>query len=119
MAVKFLRHTCTLQTQVEVIGETDERGNPVYSEVDVEDIRCLFLWQDTEITNERGTAILKTPLLYLEPLQQVSKEYIVKDVYDEDGTTILLKRAKINTIDTTSEGGVEVLQVCQLEGAVI
>lgn len=119
----FLQHRCTLVTHEPILDEEDnpvidDEGHPTYSEVSTENIHCLFLWKEVNTTDERGTVIEKTPELYLESNQTVHEGDIVQNVTSRRGT-VLLASAKINTIDTTAEGGSESLKVCQLEGATL
>lgn len=119
VVAQFLVHRCTVVTYTEIPDVTDERGNPTYDTVNFLDVHCLFLWQEKETANEIGVSILKLPILYVSNTETLIEGSIIKDVVDEDGATILLKTAKVKTIDSTAEGGNAVLKVCGLEGAVV
>lgn len=117
-ANKFLQHKCTLVSFVEVEDEEDERGNPVYSRLEVLDVSCLLLWQDVERVDERGTTLLRTPLLYVDVTQPVLAGALVENITDRNDI-VLLSNAKVTTVNTTAEGGIAILKVCGLEGAVV
>lgn len=114
---RFLFHKCTLVTFV-ATGETDEGGHPTYDEETEDNVPCLFLWQERSITDSRGTAVEKTPTLYLAHDKAVSRGDIIRNVLDRRSNS-LLKSARINTIDTTAEGGSAILKACVLEGATL
>lgn len=112
----FLTHTCTITTSVSTVPPTsDENGNPIYDSVRLEDVPCLFLWRDTELTDERGIALRRTPQLYLKDSECASEGDIVENVRDRR-EALLLTSAKIGSIDTTAEGGSAALKSCELEG---
>lgn len=115
---RFLQHTCTLVTY-EATGDTDEdTGQPTYTTNEESDVACLFLWDSSVTTDERGNIVQNIPQLYLLANQTVSEGDLVQNVLSRNGT-VILQGAKINTIDGTAEGGDYTLKVCQLEGAVI
>ena len=117
VAGAFLQHTCTL-INFTATGDEDDTNEPTYTPTILNDVRCLLLWRDVATDDGTGNVLTRTPLLYLEEDQVVSEGSIVKDVLNRNGTNIL-EQAKINTIDTTSEGGGASLKVAQLEGAQI
>lgn len=112
VATQFLQHTCTIINYTTVDEDTDPTPSTTNN------IPCLFLWKEVEVTDNRGTVVTKTPLLYLGIDVDVSEGSIVQNVLNRRGTNIL-ESAKITTIDTTSEGGSESLKVAQLEGATV
>lgn len=115
---KFLQHRCTILTKTDS-GTIDDNGDIIYEYVSTTDVRCLFLWNERNETNERGVTITKVPTLYMLASQVVSDDDLIQDVLARNGTTILLTSAKINTIDNTAEGGNGVLKVLELEGATV
>jgi hypothetical protein len=120
VARSFLQHTCTLTIYSEVLdaGEPvlDDEGHPTYTESSVSGVKCLFLWQDTSRTDERGTIVESTPTLYVDQDQALSVGDLIENVLTPDGTNIL-KAGRIQTINPTAEGGDLTLKVCLLEGA--
>lgn len=117
-AKRFLQHRCTLAVKFDT-GDIDDDENPIFDYTDSTGIPCLFLWQDRNITDDRGIVTEKVPVLYLLGDQQITEADLVKNVRNRINTITLLTSAKINTIDTTAEGGNAILKVCELEGAVL
>lgn len=118
VATQFLTHKCSILHYVES-DILDENSSPIY-DIDGEDnVPCLFLWQERTYTDARGTVTENVPIIYLDKNQVIQHGDIIKDVYELDGVTKLLRAAKVNTIDTTAEGGGRSLKVCELEGASI
>lgn len=118
VANEFLQHRCTLVRRVEVPNEETEGGHPVYTNETVSDVRCLLLWKEETVTDDRGNVVTRTPSLYLLASEVVSEGDIVQNVLTSRGVNIL-ESAKINTIDSTAEGGDQALKVAVLEGATV
>lgn len=118
VADSFLQHKCTLLRRVEVEGEETEGGLPVYTTETVNDVSCLLLWKETDVTDERGNILVRTPTLYFSASEVVSEGDTVQNVLTRNLTNIL-SSAKINTIDSTAEGGNSALKVAVLEGATV
>lgn len=118
VANEFLQHKCTLLRRVEVEGEETEGGLPVYTNETVNNVSCLLLWKETDVTDERGNILVRTPTLYFSASEVVSEGDTVQNVLTRNLTNIL-SSAKINTIDSTAEGGNSALKVAVLEGATV
>lgn len=119
----FLSHTCTVVTYIPQLDDedevvTNEDGHTVYEEVLTNNVICLFLWNEKTTTNEQGTVTTKTPTIYFENNSTIQVGDLVRNVRAKD-TSLLITSAKINTVDSTAEGGNASLVVCELEGATI
>lgn len=77
---------------------------------------CLFLWQDIEVTNERGIILQHTPTLLVPYDDDIAVGDLVTDVKDDDNL-ILLSAGTVDSIDPTAEVGRSVTKLCRLSGA--
>lgn len=118
IASRLLTHRCTLITFTPT-GDSDEGGHPEYEQDTVNNVSCLFLWNQVSRTDEEGTRLEDVATIYFSNSQTVNVGDIVQDLLAKDGTTTLLKNAKINTIDSTAEGGNATVKVCELEGVTL
>ena len=116
---RFLQHKCTVVSFVDSGEVDDETGQPIYEEILSTNIPCLFVMAENSITNEKGTTIQKTPVIYFRAAQTINDGDLIRNVVTRNGLTTLLVRAKIDTSDVTAEGGNETLKVYKLEGATI
>jgi hypothetical protein len=114
---RLLAHKCTLVRFVDS-GNTNENGQPIYTELKMMSISCLLVWQDRSVTDERGTFTERTPLVYFSSSQSISVGDRVETVLTPN-RVILLKGAAVRTINSTAEGGNEAMKLCELEGAVV
>lgn len=113
---QFLYHRYTL-IKYEDTGNEDDEGQTIYVPgIPATGRRCLFLWQEVSQTTDEGTVISKAPVLYVANTDNIAENDLIEDVISRSGVT-LLSSAKVNTIDTTAEGGNPLLKVCRLEGA--
>ena len=124
VAQMFLQHRCSIVSYVAILDVDDEpviddEGHPTYSTLTLINQPCLFLWADSNTTDEQGTVLSRIPTLYVEASSTITEGDLVQNVVARNNTTVLLVSAKVNTIDPTSEGGNLSLKACVLEGAVV
>lgn len=112
----LLQHKYDLVTYSET-GTTDEYNQPIINENPPQvDKKCLFLWEDVNTTDERGTVIEHVPTLYALNSDVIKEGDLVTNVRDTKGQ-VLLKAAKVNIVDPVANLGSSIVRVCRLEGA--
>lgn len=109
---QFLQHTCTVQLYIPSTDDEDAEYDETAG------IECLFLWKETDRTDNDGTVTVKTPVLYVDASTPINEGSIVQDVTTPRGA-VILNSARVTTIDTTAEGGNTALKVCTLSGATL
>lgn len=112
MTRRFLVHTMTWIPQTQ-----DGDGNYMEGSTPQTEIPCLFLWRDIELNESIGFTTQKTPILYVPTTYNITVDDIISNVVDRDGT-VLLVSAQVELVDPTADGGLPVINVCTLSGAV-
>lgn len=115
MTRRILKHKCTLITYVDA-GTTNDEGKKNYNEVTTNNVPCLFLEQEESNESSSGISLEHIPTLYLLGTQSVVEGSLVRDVLDI-GNNVILRRAKIQTVNSTTEAGTSAMKMCTLEGA--
>lgn len=111
---RFFTHTLEWTAATE-----DVDGNISYDgQTPTEEVPCVFLWQDTTTDAPEGPVTQKIPVVYVDSSYDIQPNDLITNVLDKDALGVLLVSAVVSTVDPTAEGGLSVMNVLTLKGAV-